>query len=388
MPRGDKPYRVYRGGRTKGRVPLATRPETKPEAPSDGRARYRGPGPKRQRRPRWRWRWGWRRGVLVVLVAVLLLLLAWGIASYLAFSSGVNAAKERLPERAKRALAPQDGLLLSNPTYILVMGTDHAGTRDRRGLRHSDSLMVLRTDPGRHRLTYVSILRDLRVEIPGVGTQKINAATQFGGPALAIRTVRAVTGFPINHVVTVDFADFRDLIDEIGGITVDVPRPILSNPFDCPYSPARCARWRGWRFAKGKQHLDGRRALVYSRIRENRLDPSDSDATRASHQQQVVQAIGGKLTSPGMLMRLPFMGGDVMKPVATDFSAWQLVQLGWVKFRAGNTLHCRLGGIASGGFIVPDEEFPKTLLMVAGKSAAQPPPPGSPYGSGCSSNAL
>ena len=388
MPRGEKPYRVYRGGRLKGRVPLETRPETTPEvrpqAPPDGRAPTKRRAPRRRRLRRW----SWRRAILIALGLVLLLLIAWGVASYLAFSSGVHAANDRLPRRAKRALVPQDGLLLSHPTQILIMGTDHARTKARRGLRHSDSLIVLRTDPEHHRLTYLSILRDLRVEIPGVGTEKINAASQFGGPALAIRTVRSVTGLPINHVVMVDFADFSELIDDLGGITVDVPKPILSNKFDCPFPPARCARWEGWRFRKGKQHMDGHRALVYSRIRENRLDPRDSDASRASHQQQVVQAISAKITGPRTLIRLPFMGGDVMKPVATDLSPWQLLQLGWIKFRAGHTLHCRLGGVPSGGYILPDEEFPKVLLMVAGKSAAQPPLPGSLYGSGCSPRPL
>jgi polyisoprenyl-teichoic acid--peptidoglycan teichoic acid transferase len=249
-------------------------------------------------------------------------------------------------------------------------------------------MMVLRTDPDHHRLYYLSILRDLRVEIPGYGTQKINAAFQFGGPALAIRTVRSVTGLPINHVVMVDFADFQRLIDDLGGITVNVPAPILSNKFDCPYPQRRCATWQGWRFAKGEHKLDGRRALVYSRIRENQLNPSDSDASRAGRQQQVVQAIMSKASSPGTLFKMPWMGDDMMRPVATDLSPWQLLQLGWVKFRAGTTIHCRLGGVPSGGYILRDEEAASVLLMVEGKSAVQPPRPGNLYGSGCSDRVL
>ena len=322
------------------------------------------------------------------LLVLLLLIAVWGAFSYVAFASGVHAANDRLPRRAEAALTEQDGLLLSNPTHILVLGTDHAKTNERSGLQHSDSMIVLRTDPEHHRLYYLSILRDLRVEIPGYGTQKINAAFQIGGAALAIRTVRAVTGLPINHVVTVDFADFQTLIDELGGITVDVPAPILSNKFDCPYPPARCASWPGWRFPKGEQELDGRRALVYSRIRENRLNPADSDASRAGRQQQVVQAITSKISSPGTLVKMPFMGGDLLKPVATDLSPWQLLQLGWVKFRAGTTIHCRLGGVPSGGYILRDEEAANVLLMVEGKAAVQPPLKGNLYGSGCSDAVL
>lgn len=381
MARGEKPYRVYRGGRVRGPVPLERkrREQEKPGRPeADGRARYKSPGRRRRRR------WTWKRGVLVGVLTFFVLALAWGVTSYLAFRSGVAEANDRLDRRTRRALVPQDGLLLSRPTHVLVLGTD-GGRSDRRGSRRADSMMVIRTDPDRHRLYYLSILRDLRVEVPGFGTQKINAASQFGGPALAVRTVRAVTGLPINHVIVVDFADFKDLIDALGGVTVNVPRPILSNKFDCPYrTQAQCDRWPGWRFSKGERKLDGRRALVYSRIRTNRLNPADSDASRAGRQQQVVQAVTDKLTSPWTVLKMPFIGGDVAKPLATDMSAWQLLQLGWVKFRAGTTFHCRLGGSPSGGFIIPDEEAVNTLLMVRGRAAPQPPPPGNLFGSGCS----
>ena len=376
---GEKPYRVYRGGRSKGKIPLPSRPETADDAGRDGRVDYRGPGARPPRRPA---RWGRRIGVLLVLL--LLTLIVWAVASYFAFRTGVRAANERLGRATRAALVPQDGLLLSQPTNVLLLGTDHARTPERVGLRHSDSMLLVRTDPDRGRLAYLSILRDLRVDIPGHGTNKINAAFQLGGPALAVRTVRGLTGLPINHLVVVDFANFRTLIDELGGITVDVPAPVLSNRFECPYSTgAQCQRWRGWRFAAGEQKMDGRRALVYSRIRHNQLNPQESDATRAARQQQVLEAITDKLTSPRTLARMPTMGEELLQPVATDLTPRELLQLGWVKFRAGSTLNCRLGGTPYGGYILGDEERFAVIQMIQGRSAPQPPRPGSPYGSGC-----
>ena len=112
-------------------------------------------------------------------------------------------------------------------------------------------------DPETHRVSYLSIPRDLRVEIPGYGTAKINAASQVGGPALTIATVKRLLGLPIDHVVVVDFDGFKELIDAIGGIEVTVPKAMLSNKFDCPYKPKRCADWEGWRFEKGTQHMNG-----------------------------------------------------------------------------------------------------------------------------------
>jgi polyisoprenyl-teichoic acid--peptidoglycan teichoic acid transferase len=384
-PGGEKPYRLYRGGRTKGRVPTVGRPEkTPPRArpERDGRSRYRGPGPRPRTRPQRQIRWGREIGIAIVLIV--LFFVVWAALGYLVFRGGVSDANKRLPRSARTALAPDKGSLLSNPSTILLLGTDHSPAASRAGDRHSDSITLLRTDPDHGRLYYLSIPRDLRVEIPGYGAAKINTAYQVGGPRLAARTVAAYTSIPVNHIVVVNFAEFRDLIDAIGGIEIVVPRPILSK-FDCPYgSEARCARWRGWRFARGKQHMNGKRALIYSRVRKNLLDPAESDITRGERNQQVLQALMSKLASFSTFMRMPLIGDDLMKPLATDLSANDFIALGWAKFRSGSTLHCRLGGISTGGDITPSEDNAKVILMVLGKSAPQPPPPsGDTYPPGC-----
>jgi LCP family protein required for cell wall assembly len=386
-PSGEKPYKVYRGGRTKGKVPLAGRAADKAKQQSASfRSDGGGSGSQVVRRPRRRW--SRRRWILVTVVGLLVLLVIWGVAGYFSVRSGVASANARLPQDATTALKPQNGLMLSSSSNILLLGTDHAdnGQTGRSTDNHSDSMMLLRTDPGRHRLIFLSIPRDLRAAIPGYGDSKINAAMQLGGPKLAIETVAQLTGLPINHVVIVDFGAFRKLIDAVGGIDVNVPENILSNRFDCPYSSqSRCDSWPGWRFHKGVQHLNGHQALIYSRIRENQLNPADSDITRALRQQQVMQQTLSKLASPTTFFRLPFSGGSLLAPIATDLSTWQFIQLAWVKFRQGTTLHCRLGGRALGdGYITGDQENINVIQMVLGNSAPQPPPPGSgPYGPGC-----
>jgi len=382
---GEKPYRIYRGGRTKGRVPSLGRPEKPPprvKPDRDGRSNYRGPGPKSGARPARRIRWS--REIAIALVLIVVFFIAWAALGYLTFRGGVSTANKRLPPTAQRALAPDEGSLLSNPTSILLLGTDHSVTASRAGDQHSDSITLLHTDPTRGRLYYLSIPRDLRVEIPGYGAAKINTAFQVGGPRLAARTVAAYTDIPVNHLVVVNFGEFRDLIDKVGGIDVVVPGRILSK-FDCPYgTEARCARWPGWRFAAGKQHLNGRRALIYSRVRKNALNPAESDITRGERNQAVLQALMSKLAGLGTFMRMPWIGGDLMKPLATDLSANQFVALGWAKLRSRHTLHCRLGGTSTGGDITPSEDNAKVILMVLGKSAPQPPAPtGDSYPPGC-----
>jgi polyisoprenyl-teichoic acid--peptidoglycan teichoic acid transferase len=379
----DKPYRVYRGGRAKG--PIRHEPPKKEAGRRDGDG-YTYKGPKPARKPR-----RWRRRMLWALIGVILLFLVWAVLGYLAFRSGIKDANKRLDPLAARALTPQKGLLLSNASNILVLGAD-AGSKSRQGTQgRSDTIILIRTDPDNHKIALLSIPRDLRVEIPRHGTQKINAAYAFGGPTLAVKTVERMTGLQMNHVVVVDFSTFGEVVDALGGVTINVPRPILSNKFECPRrTQAQCARWPGWRFRKGPQTMDGHRALIYSRIRENKLDPSESDFTRGERQQAVIQAMADKTTSFSTFLKAPFIGDDLVRPLATDLSAGQILQLGWVKRRTPSSgwLRCRLGGtiadIGGASYVIGSEENVSVIAMVTGKSAPQPPLPGSgPFGPGC-----
>jgi len=367
MPPEEKPYRLYRGGRVKGKVPAA-----RPARPGVRRPRI-------NLRPTRRWlRW-----IPALVGAFLLLVVVWALISYFQFRDGVSAANKRLSPRVGQMLDKQHG----NATNILLLGTDHAQLSGRESANRSDSITLVRVDTSRHRIAYLSIPRDLRVNVPGHGYDKINSAFQLGGAALAIKTVRGFTDVEVNHVVVVDFDAFTKVIDKVGGVDINVPGPILSNKFDCPYATqARCDRWQGWRFAKGVQHMDGHRARVYSRIRENKLNPRETDVTRTERQQAVIQALLSKLTSVGVMAKLPFIGDDVMKPLTTDFSAGQMMQLAMVKKRSNNELHCRLGGTPAGfggGYLQPDEEARRTIAAFLGNSAPQPPLPGSAFGSGC-----
>jgi polyisoprenyl-teichoic acid--peptidoglycan teichoic acid transferase len=382
MASDDKPYRVYRGGRKKGKVPAVPRVRAVPSRS----ARLRGAGARRRlgipgRR-------SWKLIALVVLIGLIVLTIVWGVAGYLSFDHGVGAARRRLPAAARAALSKSNGFLLSHSTTILLLGLDSSTASARSGDRHSDSIMIVRTDPSHHLLAYLSIPRDLLVSVPGVGTTKINAAYQAGGAALAIRTIAAFTGIPIDHVVIVDFDSFKDLINAEGGVTIDVPERILSNRFDCPYpTQARCDAWKGWRFHPGPQHMSGERALIYSRIRENQLNPAENDLTREARQQAVAEAAAAKLLSFTTFLGLPFNGKALFSPLTTDLSPAQLLELGWVRFRSSNShaLYCRLGGdpadVGGASVLLPSEDNRATLAMWAGDSA--PVAPSGSYAPGC-----
>lgn len=377
MAREDKPYRVYRGGRARGGVPTLPRlpkPERrqKPTRQAPKPQRYAGPGP--AKRPR---RFGPGRIIFLVVLGLILLLIGWTVAGYLSVRSGMEKANDRLGDPAKAQLAPQDGLMLSKPSTTLIIGIDRSLHPTRRGNQLADSIMLLRTDPERHRISYLSIPRDLELEVPGFGHEKINSTVPNGGAQLAIRTIRESIGVEVNHVILLDFPSFRGVIDALGGIDVDVKKPAVTK-VECPYPSAeRCARWGGWRFGRGRQHMDGRRALMYSRIRNNALDPGESDLNRVGRQQQVLQATLDKMVSFGTYLRLPFIGEDLVSPLSTDLSTNELFQLAWIRYRSSDerTIYCRLGVTGDG------DDNAAVLLMFGGRSAIQPPSPIS--GAGC-----
>ena len=150
MPAQDKPYRVYRGGRVKGRVPLVR--EAAPGSASPPGTPSGPAAPKRRR---------WGRWVAVGFLVLVLVLVAWSVASYLAVSSGVSEANDRVPAGVRRQLTKTDGMVVSTPTTTLVLGTDGGTGKGRAGANRSDSIMLLRTDPGKKRLAFLSIPRDL-----------------------------------------------------------------------------------------------------------------------------------------------------------------------------------------------------------------------------------
>jgi hypothetical protein len=119
MADGEKPYRVYKGGRARGKVPTAPRPERQQR--SEGRPS----------KPQGRPRWGRRIGLALLLL--FMLVVGWSVASYLSFRSGVEDANARLPKAVEAGLAPQEGALASKPSLILLLGTDGDTTAARAG---------------------------------------------------------------------------------------------------------------------------------------------------------------------------------------------------------------------------------------------------------------
>jgi LCP family protein required for cell wall assembly len=346
-----RPYRTYRSsGRTRRRraddVALAGR--TPPPDPTllfedfNEAQRDEFPAPAADRPRRRHRRARWKIVLLVVLAVLLAVLLAAGLWSYFAWRTvdkAVHIANGRIDAPTRAALTPDQGSIFSHPTVILVLGVDKRPNDPGR----SDSIMLLRSDPATHSISQLSIARDMRVNVPGHGVGKINTGFFWGGPALAIRTVEGFTGIKINHVVVVNFHGFEKVIDAVGGVDISVPKTISS-----VYTGGRTVT-----FKKGLNHMDGKRAMIYARIRK-----LDSDFFRQARQQQVVQALEKKLSGFGNLPHLPSNAAGVVRYLSTDLHTWQLVQLGWRKWRASHTFQYVLKGtpamIGGQSYVVSD----------------------------------
>jgi LCP family protein required for cell wall assembly len=224
-------------------------------------------------------------------------------------------------DSADAALSSRGNLITGST--ILVLGSDQrTGSsidKSQQGPPRADSIMLVRAGVGTVRK--LSIPRDSLAQIPGHGTQKINAAYAIGGPALMIETVKGFigNGISINHLIDVDFEDFPDLIDALGGIDVTVEHKICSPPFD--------NFWKGLTFRRGENHLDGAHALGFSRVRKNSCAPNETDIDRAKRQQQVFQGMRRRLISPTTFFRLPLVSWRAPKALRSDMRGPALLTL-------------------------------------------------------------
>jgi len=197
-------------------------------------------------------------------------------------------------------------------------------------------MMLVSLDPITNQASLMSIPRDLWVEIPGFGYNRINTAYRFGesarlpggGPALAMQTVEKWIGVPIGYYAVIDFHTFEDMIDEIGGIDVVVEERIKISAID------RHQRW----LETGPQHLDGPDALAFARVRKS----AGGDFGRADRQQQVVVAVLERLVSldmlPSLIQKAPRLYQELSEGVRTNLSLEQMVKLAWsaIKLESGD----------------------------------------------------
>jgi LCP family protein required for cell wall assembly len=185
-------------------------------------------------------------------------------------------------EGVRKQLTQVEG---GEPQNILILGSDE---RPEDPTARSDTTMLLRLDPSQDAIALFSLPRDLKVNIPGYGVDRLNAAYTLGGPKLTLKTVQQVTGLEIHHVVNVDFGGFYRAVNAIDCVYVDVDRRYYVPP-EATYAEID--------IEAGYQLLCGERALQYVRFRH-----ADTDITRTARQQDFLREARQKI-GPARLFR-------------------------------------------------------------------------------------
>jgi LCP family protein required for cell wall assembly len=192
--------------------------------------------------------------------------------------------------KADRAAAKRLDLAIpGQPTVALVIGTDRRKGKEAELTGRSDTLILVRADPGTNSLSMLSFPRDLiaTIKCPGRpdGRDRINAAFSECGTVGAVETVRALTGLPINYFVTVNFRGFTDLVNKLGGVWLDVDHRYLCDANTCP-GVSKISLLPGY------QRVNATNALAYVRFRH-----FDSDLYRNARQQLFLKAMKSQISS-------------------------------------------------------------------------------------------
>jgi LCP family protein required for cell wall assembly len=240
-------------------------------------------------------------GIVGVITVAVLGATAYGIKMYHDANSSFNAIVEKIDRKNSRHVSKAN-IDNNEPFSILLMGID-TGALGRTEQGRSDSMMVVTVNPAKKRSTIVSLDRDIYTQIVGYGTMdKLNHAYAFGGVEMAMDSVENLLDIPLDHYVSINMQGLRDLIDAVGGITVN-------NKIDFTLE--------GVHVPKGEIKLNGKTGLAYARMRKQ--DP-EGDIGRQKRQREVITKIVNKVMSLDSVANYQKILKAVEKNTKTDLS--------------------------------------------------------------------
>jgi len=248
----------------------------------------------------------------IILTIILLVVVgggAYGMHRYRSVKDSINSSFKASGVTKQRNVSQQ--IKDKKPISILLMGTD-TGALDRTYKGRTDSMMVLTLNPKNNKTTITSIPRDTAVSIPGFEGQapsKINAAYAWGSSKTSIKTIQQMLNIPVDFYALINMGGMKKVVNEVGGVDV---------------TPTLSFKYEGYTFKKGvKVHMDGAKALAYSRMRYS--DPNN-DYGRQTRQRTVLMALVRKSGSISTLMNQTFID-SLSSQVQTDLTFDNLTSL-------------------------------------------------------------
>jgi LCP family protein required for cell wall assembly len=299
--------------------------------------------------------------IAFTVLSVIVVAVGYAVYGYLAVGAKLSPGTEDLKRIEAVLDSPPEQSVETTAavfTYILLLGEDRHGSAARA---RSDTIILARLSEADHSVALLSIPRDTRTRVPGYGLTKINHAAAYGGAPLAIETVKAFTGLPVNHYVLIDFDGFKTIVDLLGGVDMYLDRPVNYG--------------QGVVVGTGMQHLDGSRALAVVR---NRKAYPEGDFARARNQRALLSAIARKASAVENLAVLPRILMDSADRIETDLSIGEITSL-LRRYRdalQGDLPGCTVPGtsetIAGVSYVVADESAARTLFDAIRRG--EPPP--------------
>lgn len=196
---------------------------------------------------------------------------------------------------------------------VLLLGID---ARQGETMARTDSMILASYDPKTEQVSLLSIPRDTRVAIPGHGMDKINSASVYGGPELSMKVVSSLLGVPVKNYVLTNFSGFEDIVDTLGGVTLDVEQNMY-------HEDETDGGVYQISLSKGVQRLNGDKALQYVRYRDYEL----GDIDRTKHQQKFLMALGKEMLQPSTIAKLPKLATEINRYVKTNMGVSDMVKM-------------------------------------------------------------
>ncbi|MER6629665.1 LCP family protein [Streptomyces sp. NPDC000987] len=308
----------------------------------------------------------WRRRIKWTAVTLSVVLVVTTVGTYFWADSKLN----REVDLSKVIDRPEAG---QGTNYLIVGSDSRAGltSEDKKKLhtgsaegKRTDSMMILHV--GDNGDTLISLPRDSNVTIPTfrgsesgkikgpLGANKLNAAYAFDGPTLLVRTIEYNTGLHIDHYVEIGFAGFANIVDAVGGVTIDIDKGFKD-------------KYSGADFQAGKQTLNGEQALAFVRTRHAF---AASDLQRTKNQQKFLSALAHQVATPSTVLNpfklYPTMGAGLDSLIVDkDMGLWDLASMFWamkgVSGGDGTSMNMPISG-SVGGNLVWDKAKVKTLV--------------------------